>query len=80
MYYTHYYHHSTTPVSHTQRYGLRPRVHDRENLNLKLHHQNVISEHILTKYRTTLQVCYFLLYVSHCVSKCAKLFCLLNDY
>jgi len=57
MYYTHYCHHRTTPVSHTQRYGLRPRVHDRENL--KPHHQNVIAERILTKYRTTLQVCYF---------------------
>jgi len=38
----------------------------RENLKpcgVKLHHQNVICEHILTEYRTMLQVCYFLLYV-----------------
>ena len=38
---------------------------------------------MLTKYRTTLQLCYFLLYVvaiSHCVSKCVMSFCLLNDY
>ena len=44
---------------------------------------NVISEHILTKYRTTLQVCYFLLYVvaiSLIVCQNALSFCLLNDY
>ena len=59
----------------------------RENVKpcgLELHHQNVISERILTKYRTMLQVCYFFTvyrsYISHCVSKYVMSFCLLNDY
>jgi len=44
----------------------------------------VISERILTKYQTTLQVCYFFTecrsYISHCLSKCVMSFYLLNDY
>jgi len=43
---------------------------------------DVISERILIKYRTMLQVRFTVCrsYVSHCVSKIVMSFCLLNDY
>jgi len=78
-------------VSHTQRYGLRPRVHDRTlpertsnlvdgNFIIRMLYLNAYWLNIGLRYKYVIFFTVCRSYISHCVSKCIMSFCLLNDY
>ena len=88
MYYTHYY--NPHQSMNTQRYGLRPRLHDRTlpertsnlvdcNFIIRILYLNAYWLNIRLRHNVLFfTVCRS--YISHCVSKCVMSSCLLNDF